>query len=79
MIPDNSALQHDWHHYLFTENFGPVGVLDQIYGSNKVFKAWLAELSRRDVVAKETGSSSEDVYTTARKEIAKREAGGQRP
>lgn len=32
----------------FTENFGPTGILDQIYGSNRVFKAWLTELKRRD-------------------------------
>lgn len=32
----------------FTENFGPIGILDHIYGSNRVFKAWLGELRLRD-------------------------------
>ncbi|BEI89683.1 uncharacterized protein CcaverHIS019_0210450 [Cutaneotrichosporon cavernicola] len=42
------ALIHDWHHYAFTENFGPTGLLDDILGTNKQYKVWLAELRRRD-------------------------------
>jgi len=78
---NHSALKHAWHHYMSTENFGPTGVLDAVYETNVVFKAWLAELSHRDSVAKskgDMGAGAEDVYTQARKEIAKREASGQR-
>lgn len=50
-LPYNfNALQHDWHHYSFTENFGPTGLLDEWYGTNKTFKAWLNELQRRDAL-----------------------------
>jgi len=64
-----------------TENFGPTGILDAVYETNIVFEAWLAELSHRDGAAKskgDVGAAAEDVYTQARKEIAKREASGQR-
>lgn len=44
-----NALHHDFHHYSFTENYGPLGILDAIHGTNKTFKAWLKELNSRDV------------------------------
>lgn len=37
------ALVHDWHHYFYTENYGPVGLLDGIFKTNKTFKAWTSE------------------------------------
>lgn len=37
------ALVHDWHHYFNTENYGPVGLLDTVLGTNKTFKAWTNE------------------------------------
>lgn len=37
------ALVHDWHHYFYTENYGPVGLLDTIFKTNKAFKAWTSE------------------------------------
>lgn len=37
------ALVHDWHHYFNTENYGPVGLLDAIFKTNKTFKAWTSE------------------------------------
>jgi len=40
----SSALQHDWHHYYSTENYGPVGILDWIFGTDKTFKAWMKEI-----------------------------------
>lgn len=43
------ALQHDWHHYSFTENFGPTGLVDGIMGTDKNYKIWLSELKRRDL------------------------------
>ncbi|KAI5479183.1 C-4 methylsterol oxidase [Pseudohyphozyma bogoriensis] len=43
-----NSLQHDWHHYSYTENYGPLGILDNINGTNVGFKAWLGELRRRD-------------------------------
>jgi sterol desaturase/sphingolipid hydroxylase (fatty acid hydroxylase superfamily) len=76
-----SALQHDWHHYMYTENFGSIGILDAVHGTDVSFEAWLAELSHRDAAAKLQGDKGEgfgNVYTHARKEIARREAGGQR-
>lgn len=42
------ALGHDWHHYAYTENFGPVGLFDAIYGTDAKYQQWLKELSRRD-------------------------------
>lgn len=48
-LPFNTnALQHDWHHYFYTENYGPTGLLDAVHGTNTVFRAWLKELARRD-------------------------------
>lgn len=44
----NDALQHDWHHYSFTENFGPVGWMDELLGTNRAYKSWLREVKRRD-------------------------------
>lgn len=32
----------------YTENFGPLGLFDEIHGTNKTFKSWLGELKRRD-------------------------------
>lgn len=66
---------------MYTENFGPTGILDAVHGTNAVFKVWLAELTYRDAVAEsqgDMGEGIEDVYTRARKEITKRETGGQR-
>jgi methylsterol monooxygenase len=68
---NSSALQHDWHHYIYTENYGPTGLLDSWYGSNTVFRAWLAELKSRE--------GGGDVLAMARKEIARREATGRHP
>lgn len=56
------ALTHDWHHvcpsalslpltmvqYSFTENYGPLGIMDAIHGSDRVFQAWMRELRARD-------------------------------
>ena len=30
-----------------TENYGPLGIIDNVLGTNKTFKAWLAELKNR--------------------------------
>ncbi|WPH03972.1 Hypothetical protein R9X50_00685500 [Acrodontium crateriforme] len=32
-----SNLQHDFHHFAFTENFGPTGLLDQFHATNTKF------------------------------------------
>lgn len=37
-----SAEQHDWHHLYFKENFGVLGLLDTLHGTNQRF------VSRRD-------------------------------
>ncbi|KAL8287496.1 hypothetical protein RQP46_003354 [Phenoliferia psychrophenolica] len=55
-----SALEHDWHHYSFTEMFGPIGLCDEIAGSNKVFKAWLAELGSRNEGGKATTAQARE-------------------
>jgi methylsterol monooxygenase len=33
-----SNLQHDFHHFAFNENFGPLGLFDSIHRTNKKFK-----------------------------------------
>jgi methylsterol monooxygenase len=67
-LPWNSyALQHDWHHYTHTENYGPIGFMDSLHGSDAAFKAWLAELKRRE-------GMKGGVLVKAREEIARREA-----
>lgn len=43
-----NALKHDWHHYAYKENYGPLGFVDTLLGTNSSFKAWLAELKARD-------------------------------
>lgn len=46
-LPSN--LQHDFHHFAFDENFGPMGLLDGIHGTNGRFKKTMdAALSRTD-------------------------------
>lgn len=71
-LPFNyNALLHDWHHYAYTENFGPTGLLDGIYGTDSNFRKWLAELSRRD--------ADDDLAKTARKDLVAKEADGPTP
>lgn len=36
-IPSPEA--HDWHHLKFTENFGMMGILDRLHGTDKHFRA----------------------------------------
>ena len=42
-----SPLQHDYHHMVFNENFGLLGILDSLYGTNKKFKAVMADLRNK--------------------------------
>ncbi|KAL1408648.1 hypothetical protein Q8F55_005461 [Vanrija albida] len=58
------ALSHDWHHYAYTENFGPIGLFDAIYGSDAKYQQWLKELQRRD--------ADPDWHRKARAELAQR-------
>ncbi|KAJ5360101.1 hypothetical protein N7517_009292 [Penicillium concentricum] len=44
-LPSN--LQHDFHHFAFTENFGPTGLFDSIHSTNKKFKQTLHEAMLR--------------------------------
>ena len=53
----------------YTENYGPLGILDDVYGSNKVFRAWLGELEERDGMS--------DVLKVAREELADKEGRGE--
>lgn len=48
----------------YTENYGPTGILDDVYGTNKVYKAWMQELTSRNA-----GSA-----TSAREELNAMEA-----
>ncbi|KAG9006651.1 hypothetical protein FRB90_009800 [Tulasnella sp. 427] len=41
------ALTHDYHHYAFNENFGPIGVLDAFYGTSNNFKRIMKEAQAR--------------------------------
>lgn len=73
-LPFNSnALQHDWHHFFYTENYGPTGLLDSFHGSNKVFSAWLGELERRE------GLKGDDLGKVAREKIANGDVGVSAP
>lgn len=47
------ALPHDWHHCFSTENFGPLGLLDRVLKTDRMYKSWLA------VVDSEFGSGGE--------------------
>lgn len=58
------ALQHDWHHYSFTENFGPTGLFDRICGTDKNFQICLKELKRRDVAGWKLSGRTELVDKT---------------
>lgn len=44
-LPSN--LQHDFHHFAFNENFGPIGLLDSIHNTNKKFKRTLQDARLR--------------------------------
>ncbi|KAM0746038.1 hypothetical protein T439DRAFT_307251 [Meredithblackwellia eburnea MCA 4105] len=63
-----NALQHDWHHYSFTENFGPMGLLDRIHNTDKMFRSWLEELHRRETSAGAVGGG-DDIVKKARVEL----------
>jgi len=39
----SGSLRHDYHHFAFTENFGPTGLLDAWYGTAKNYERLLAE------------------------------------
>lgn len=46
-LPSN--LQHDFHHFAFDENFGPLGLLDALHGTNRRFRQTMEKaLSRVD-------------------------------
>lgn len=36
------ALPHDWHHCYSTENYGPIGLLDRVLKTDRMYKNWLA-------------------------------------
>lgn len=42
-----SNLQHDFHHFAFDENFGPLGILDGIHQTNKKFHKMMQEAKSR--------------------------------
>lgn len=44
-LPSN--LKHDFHHFAFTENFGPTGVLDMLHSTNRRFKSVMADAIAR--------------------------------
>jgi len=44
-LPSN--LQHDYHHFAFDENFGPIGILDAFHSTNKKFRKTLQEATSR--------------------------------
>jgi methylsterol monooxygenase len=44
-IPSN--LQHDFHHFAFDENFGPLGFLDAVHKTNQKFAKMMEEAKRR--------------------------------
>lgn len=39
----HSPLQHDYHHFAFTENFGPTGLADWFHGTSTKFYKALSE------------------------------------
>jgi methylsterol monooxygenase len=43
----HNPLRHDYHHFAFTENFGPVGLLDWYYGTSKEFSKTLSAAIER--------------------------------
>ena len=38
-----SSLHHDWHHFYYTEAFGPTGLLDGLLGTNKKYHEAIRE------------------------------------
>ncbi|KAG8845024.1 hypothetical protein FRB96_002752 [Tulasnella sp. 330] len=44
----HNALTHDYHHFAFNENFGPIGILDAIYGTSKNFRRIMEEALSRN-------------------------------
>lgn len=61
----SDALMHDWHHYSYTENYGPTGLLDSVFGHNSKYNEWLGEIQRRD-------KEDPDWRIKARRELAQR-------
>ncbi|KAJ3010505.1 Chromosome 5 4 [Thoreauomyces humboldtii] len=42
-----SSLRHDWHHFAFTENYGPLGILDNLFGTARKYDQVMAEGTAR--------------------------------
>lgn len=59
-----NALEHDWHHYSYTEMFGTTGWLDNFHKTNQNYRSWKRELLRRDF------KGAKDVMLEARRELA---------
>lgn len=42
-----NPINHDWHHYSFNENFGLLGVMDYIHGTDRKYKSLLNSRKNR--------------------------------
>ncbi|KAJ3151651.1 hypothetical protein HDU86_006070 [Geranomyces michiganensis] len=42
-----SSLRHDWHHFAFTENYGPLGIFDNMFGTARKYDEVMAEGTAR--------------------------------
>lgn len=64
----HSPLVHDWHHFDFSSNFGPTGLMDTLYGTNERFKAALKEARARHA-GNERKAHAELLTRLARNEV----------
>ncbi|SPO48774.1 uncharacterized protein PSANT_06465 [Moesziomyces antarcticus] len=69
----NSPLQHDFHHFAFTENFGPTGLMDAIYGTNIRYRKTLAE-AKQNNNGSEVSARLEVLSFLAQREVEESEA-----
>ncbi len=63
----SSSVFHDWHHFAFTEAFGPLTILDRLHGTSKGFEKAMAD-ARRKHYGDEAKAHAEILATCAQAE-----------
>lgn len=66
------ALPHDWHHYYTNENFGAIGLLDGIFKTDTVYKAWIASVQSEFEKTKVKGGDKHVMYHEVAADILNR-------
>ncbi|KAI9027054.1 C-4 methylsterol oxidase [Hyaloraphidium curvatum] len=69
----HNSTVHDYHHYSFTQNYGPTGLLDSYYGTNKEYIKWLDGYRKRYGEAHFEREAKNDLARARNAELEERE------